>query len=100
MQAVEHPYMPRLCKLLACTTALVALLFLLQVAPHNHTNSHDEAACGLCQVAHLGVTPAVSLPSFSVPLVLLGLTATYTAAEHTECFFEQSPSRAPPSFAL
>jgi hypothetical protein len=100
MQAVEHPYMPRLCKLLACSTALVALLFLLQVAPHNHTNSHDEAACGLCQVAHLGVTPAVSLPSFSVPLVLLGLTATYTAAEHTEFFFEQSPSRAPPSFAL
>jgi hypothetical protein len=100
MQVLAHPYMGRLSKPLACVMALFALLFLLQVAPHNHSSSHDEAACGLCQVAHLGVTPAVSLPAFSVPLVLLGLIATYTAAEHPEFFFEQSPSRAPPSFAL
>jgi hypothetical protein len=100
MQTTVHPYMPRFSKPLAYALALVGLLFLLQVAPHNHTNSHEEAACGLCQVAHLGVAPAVSLPSFSVPLVLLGRIETYTAVAHTEFFYDHSPSRAPPSFAL
>ena len=100
MQVVVHPYMRRLSKPLACALALFALSFLLQVVPHNHASSHDEAACRLCQVAHLGMTPAVSPPSFSVPLVLVGLTTSFVAVASLEFCFAHSSSRAPPSFAL
>lgn len=100
MQITVHPYMRRLSKPLACALALFALAYLLQVVPHSHANHHDEAACRLCQVAHLGVTPAVSVPFFSVPFISFGVIATFTAAALPEFFFEHSPSRAPPSFAL
>ena len=100
MKVVAHPYGGRLSRLLACALALIAVTFLLQVVPHNHPSGHDEAACRLCQVAHLGVAPAVSLPSFSVPLVLLGLIAIFTLAAPTGFFFVHSPSRAPPSYHL
>jgi hypothetical protein len=98
MQAFVHPYMRRLSKPLAYVLALFALVFLLQLAPHTHANGHDEAACGLCQVGHVGVAPAVALPNLSVPFVSLGLIAGFTAFPLPEFFFEQSPSRAPPSF--
>jgi len=100
MQVVVHPYMRRLSKPLACALALFTLAFLLQVAPHNHANNHDEAACRLCQAAHQGVTPAASPPSFSVPLVLLGLTTSFEAVASLEFCFAHSSSRAPPSFVL
>jgi hypothetical protein len=96
MPAVAHPYMRRLARPLACVVALCALTFLLQIAPHLHENSHDEAACRLCQAAHLGVSPAVALPTISAPLVSFGMVSAVVSASLAEFFFEQSPSRAPP----
>ena len=100
MQAVKHPYLSRLAKPLACLLAVFALTFLLQVAPHLHASNHDEAACRLCQVAHLGVAPAVALPWISAPLVSFGTITAVVTASLAEFFLEQSPSRAPPRFAL
>ena len=97
MLTLSHPFLRRSAKPLAIALGLLSLLFLIQVSAHSHANGQDESACCLCQVAHLGVAPAVSALVLSVPLVSFGqvtATATFTISEF---FFEQSPSRAPPS---
>ena len=75
MQQVTHPFSRRLLKPLAFSLALFALLFLVQVVPHEHADNHDEATCNICQVVHIGVTPAVSAISLSVPFVSFGQIA-------------------------
>lgn len=100
MPGVTHPYMRRLAKPGACLLAVFALWFLLQVAPHSHANGHDEAACRLCQVAHIGVAPAVAGPTISAPLISFGIISAVVAVSVAEFFFEQSPSRAPPCSVL
>jgi len=100
MKFAVHPYMRRIAKPLACVLALVALAFLTQVAPHSHATDHDEAACRLCQVAHLGVAPAISVATLSAPMVSFGLVAADSLPSLAEHFFGQSSSRAPPAVVL
>jgi len=80
--------------------ACFLFVFLLQVIPHQHANGQDEAACRLCQVAHLGVATAVAVVSPNVPLALLGTVAVLTVAADTQVLFAHSPSRAPPLLGL
>ena len=100
MRGAVHPYLRWMAKPLACVLAIFALSFLLQVTPHSHSNSHDEAACRVCQAAHLGVSPAVSLAKLSVPLMSFGVVTSVAPPALAELFFEQSPSRAPPRSIL
>jgi hypothetical protein len=97
MLAVAHPFLRRLAKPLAIALGLLSLLFLLQVTTHSHANGQHESACRLCQVAHLGVAPAVSAPVLSVPLVSFGQVTANVTLNFSEPFSEHSPSRAPPS---
>lgn len=97
LKSFVHPYLGRIGKPVAAALALLGLAFLLQLTPHTHTSGQDEAACGLCQVAHVGVTPAVSAPVLCAPLVSFGLIAKVTASFVPEFFFSESASRAPPS---
>jgi hypothetical protein len=97
MQSVAHSLSRRLFKPLALSLALLSLFFLVGVIPHTHANNQDEAACTICQVGHVGVTPAVSAVTLNVPLVKFGeiipdeiLISALTSSTH-------SPSRAPPS---
>jgi hypothetical protein len=92
-----HPYLGRIAKPLAAALTLFALAFLLQLTPHTHTSGQEEAACGLCQVAHVGVTPAVSAPILCAPLISFGLIVTVTASFVPEFFCSESASRAPPT---
>lgn len=100
MQQAAHPYLRRLAKPLACLLAFFALTFLLQIAPHSHSNSNEEAACRVCQAAHLGVAPTVALASLSVALLSYELVAIAAPVAAAEQFFEQSASRAPPRSIL
>jgi hypothetical protein len=95
-QRLLHKSGRRLARPLALTLALLSLIFLLQVTPHGHANGHDEAACRLCQAAHVSSTPAVSGIVLSIPLVPVGETAAPTAGTPTESFFSHSDPRAPP----
>jgi hypothetical protein len=97
MHAVAHPFLRRLAKPLAIALGLLSLLFLLQVTTHSHANGQHESACRLCQVAHLGVAPAVSALVLSVPLVSFGQVTASVALNVSEPFSEHSHSRAPPS---
>jgi hypothetical protein len=96
----EHPIFRRLARPVALTLALLSLAFLLQVTPHSHANGQDEAACRLCQVAHLGVTPAVAVVSFSIPIVSFSEVVICSEVSLAELPSGHSSSRAPPlSFA-
>ena len=96
----EHPIFRRLARPVALTLALLSLAFLLQVTPHSHANGQDESACRLCQVAHLGVTPAVAVVSFSIPIVSFCEAAICPEASFAGLPSGHSSSRAPPfSFA-
>ena len=81
---------------LVLALALLSLAFLLQVTPHSHANGHDEAACRLCQVAHLGVVPTVSGIASSIPLAPVSEIATFTLGIASESFLSHSDPRAPP----
>jgi hypothetical protein len=89
----------RLARSLALALALLSLVFLLQVTPHGHSNSQDEAACRLCQAAHVSAIPVVSGIVLSVPLVAVGEVAAPNALVSTESFFSHSDPRAPPAVA-
>jgi len=96
-RAVEHPYLGRLAKPLGLAVALLALAFLLQVTPHNHANGQDEAACALCQVAHIGSTPAISTVTLSAPLELMGFVSSAIEIVSPQSFARHSSSRGPPA---
>jgi len=85
---------------IAIALALLSLVFLLQVTPHEHANGQDEAACRLCQVAHVSVIPAISGIVFSTPLVPMGEVPAPAALSATETFFSHADPRAPPAQAL
>lgn len=87
----------RMARPMALALALLSLLFLLQVTTHSHANGQDEAACRLCQAAHIGVTPAVSGIVITIPLVPVGEVAASHIVRATESFLSHSDPRAPPA---
>jgi hypothetical protein len=88
---------PPLAKFLALALSLLSLVFLLQVTPHGHANGQDEAACRLCQAAHLSVIPTVSAIASSVPLVPISEVATVDLKADPQSFSRHSDPRAPPA---
>src|SRR5258708_33308139 len=81
----------------AFSLALVSLFFLLQVVPHSHSGGHDEPNCRLCQAAHLGVAPIVSVTLLSLILLFFGEILVRFCPYFAEPFSTHSPARAPPS---
>jgi hypothetical protein len=96
MLSVAHSLSRRLFKPLAFSLALLSLLFLIQVFPHAHANNHEEAACQICQVSHLGVTPAVATITLSIPFVSFGEIVLAETCTPSETLSSRSSSRAPP----
>jgi len=90
----------RIARPMAVAIAVLSLLFLLQVTTHTHANGQDEAACRLCQAAHIGVAPAVSGIVLAVPLVPVGEVVASQAGPAVESFLLHSDPRAPPAEAL
>jgi hypothetical protein len=87
----------QLAAFVAISLGLVSLFFLLQVVPHSHSGGHDEPNCRLCQAAHLGVAPTVSVTVLNLILLFFGEILTPLCPHFAEPFFTHSPSRAPPA---
>ena len=87
----------RLAACVAFSLTLVSIVFLLQVVPHSHSGGHDEPNCRLCQAAHLGVAPTVSVTLLSLILLFFGEILAPFCPHFAEAFSTHSPSRAPPS---
>jgi hypothetical protein len=87
----------RLAVSVAIAVALVSLFFLLQVVPHEHASGQDDPACGLCQVAHIGIAPAIVAALLSLLFLYFGELPAFVAVYVAEPFSAQSPARAPPA---
>jgi hypothetical protein len=87
----------RLATSVIVSLALLSFFFLLQVAPHSHADGHDEAACRICQIAHIGVAPAVSTVLLNPVLLYFGEILSPRSLHFVDSFSADSPSRAPPS---
>jgi len=77
--------------------ALLSFFFLLQVAPHSHADGHDDAACRICQIAHIGVAPGVSAVLLNPVLLYFGEILAPRGLCLIDSSFTDSPSRAPPA---
>jgi hypothetical protein len=88
----------RFAKPLALALAILSLVFFLQIAAHGHNNSRQDGACRVCQMAHVGMAPAVASVTLSVPLVVVGEVTAEVVATATQDSASQSSPRAPPSF--
>jgi hypothetical protein len=84
-------------RVLAVTLGLLFVVFLSQAASHSHPNAGNEAACHVCQAAHLGPAAKVGAVTVETPLLATGYVQPFLLAFHEELFFHDSPSRAPPS---
>jgi hypothetical protein len=87
----------RLATSVIVSLALLSFFFLLQVAPHSHADGHDEAACRICQIAHIGVAPAVSTVLLNPVLLYFGEILSPRSLHFVDLFSADAPSRAPPA---
>ncbi len=84
-------------RVLALTLAVLFALFAAQALIHSHVEGQNEAACQLCQAAHLGSAPTAGTASLVSPLLATEYVQPFIVTIHQELFFHDSPSRAPPS---
>jgi hypothetical protein len=84
-------------RVFALTLAVLSVLFVAQALTHSHANGQNEAACQICQAAHLGAAPTAGTVTLSSPLVATGYVQPFVVTIHQELFSHDSPSRAPPS---
>jgi hypothetical protein len=86
-----------LVRALAVALALVALIFSVQTFSHTHPDGQEQAACQLCQIAHVGILTSFSAPVAVAPLAPTGQIQQPILVIHEEQFSFASPSRAPPA---
>jgi hypothetical protein len=75
----------------------LSLLFVAQALNHSHAKGQNEAACHICQAAHIGAAPKTVAPTLFSPLLAIGFVRPFVVTIHQELFSHDSPSRAPPS---
>jgi hypothetical protein len=84
-------------RVFALTLAVLSVLFVAQALTHTHAKGQNEAACQVCQAAHLGAAPTAGTTSLVSPLLATGYVRPVLVTIHEELFFHDSPSRAPPA---
>ena len=82
---------------MALALALLFVVFIAQAGTHAHSDGQDDPACGLCQVAHLRIAPAVVAILLNLLLLYFGEIYAALVLNFTEIFSSQSSSRAPPA---
>src|SRR3974390_3235999 len=96
MYAVVQIKRNRFTKTLAMGLAVLALVFFLQITAHGHNDSRQDSACRVCQLAHVGVAPAVAVVTLTTPLVAIGRVTAQVSKSEIRDFSSQSSPRAPP----
>jgi hypothetical protein len=82
-RSLLHTSRGRLARVLVFALTFASLVFLLQISTHTHTNGQEEAACLLCQAAHIGATPAVSTVGLSFRSCRLGKSSRLALVPHS-----------------
>ena len=86
-----------LARALAFALAMLFVLFVAQGLTHSHPKGQSEAACQVCQAAHISAGPKSLTGSLVGPLHVSGYVQPFAVTIHHELFFHDSASRAPPS---
>jgi len=81
----------------ALTLAVLSVLFVAQALAHTHSKGQNEAACQVCQAAHLGSALIAGAASLVSLLLATGYVHPFIVTVHQEFLFHDSPSRAPPT---
>jgi hypothetical protein len=84
-------------RVFALTVAVLSVLFVAQALSHSHAKGQNEAACQICQAAHVGSAPTAGTASLVSPLVATEYIQPFVVTIQQEFFFHDSPSRAPPT---
>jgi hypothetical protein len=84
-------------RVFALTLAVLSVLFVAQALSHSHAKGQNEAACQICQAAHIGSAPTAGTASLVSPLVATEYVQPFVVTIQQEFFFHDSPSRAPPT---
>lgn len=85
-------------RVVALTLAVLFVLFFAQVATHTHENGQNEGSCQVCQGAHIAPAP---MASALAPHSLIAFEPVQPSSItfQQDLFFDDRPSRAPPSIA-
>jgi len=97
MYAAAQPRRTRFAKALAFGLAILSLVFFLQIVAHGHNDSRQDGACRVCQLAHIGMAPAVAAVTFAAPMAIVGDVAAEVVGATTQDSVSESSPRAPPS---
>jgi hypothetical protein len=100
MKATEQQRGNRFAKPLALGLAILSLVFFLEITAHGHENGRQDTACRICQVAHVGIGPAVTAVGLNVPFAPVGIVAVTALESELESFAWYACSRAPPTSTL
>jgi len=86
-----------LTRVFAFALVVFCVLLLTQALTHSHEKGKNEAACHICQAAHLGAGPTAGIELLSGPLLTAGYVQPFVVTFRQEIFFHDSPFRAPPA---
>ena len=84
-------------RLLAFALCVFTVFFVVSSASHIHPNGQEDAACRLCQAAHVGVAVAPAVQSLPVPLIERAAIECFVPFFLFELFLPSGSPRAPPS---
>jgi hypothetical protein len=90
---MRHPSV----RVFALALAVLFAAFVAQTLSHSHARGQNEAACHVCQAAHVGSAPTTGTTSLFGSLLATGSIQPFVVTIHQELFFHDSPSRAPPT---
>jgi len=97
MYGAAQPRRTRFAKALAFGLAILSLVFFLQIVAHGHNDSRQDGACRVCQLAHIGIAPAVAAVTFAAPMAIVGEVAAEVVGATAQESASQSSPRAPPT---
>jgi Protein of unknown function (DUF2946) len=83
--------------LLALGLAVCTFLFVVLSTSHVHPGGQEDAACPLCQAAHMGISTALAAQALPVPVVERAEVQSFVPFLHAELFLPSGSPRAPPS---
>lgn len=86
-------------RVLACTLAVLFVLFFAQVSTHSHPNGQHETSCQVCHGAHITIAPEASTLEPHA-MIAFETVRPNNVVFHQEFFLRDCASRAPPTEVL
>ena len=87
----------RAARVLAFALCAFTVFFVVVSTSHNHSEIKGDAACRICQIAHISVPAALLAGGLPAPLIQWSAVPGDIRYLHSALFFSSASSRAPPA---